>query len=252
MTQDDLPLRYLSPGLEDQDWQSFNDLPLRDVELSIYAGIWTGIASGRLQPGHKLDEAVLCDIYGVSRTVVRRVLYMLEEQGVVTLLPNRGAWVASPTLEEAFEIAEIVETALSHVVTSLAAKAHVIRPDAQERLARHLLAEQAANERGNWQNCRRLRMDFGTLLMFVHGNRSFAATWQRNAMQFCMALSLHQAIWNVVEEARFARGVADSVLAGNGAEAKLHVHSYLGSIVGTFRTKTAAIADLKSALTRRG
>lgn len=51
------------------------------------------ILSGLLKKGDKLTEQVICKQYQVSRTPVREALVVLETEGLVGLIPNRGAFV---------------------------------------------------------------------------------------------------------------------------------------------------------------
>ena len=48
------------------------------------------VASGELEPGERRVERVLCERIGVSRTSLREALRELENEGLVTNLPNRG------------------------------------------------------------------------------------------------------------------------------------------------------------------
>ena len=64
------------------------------------------IIEGALAPGTRLNERMLCDKLGVSRTPLREAFRVLAAQGLVALLPNRGAVV--PELDEA-DIAETFE-----------------------------------------------------------------------------------------------------------------------------------------------
>ena len=66
----------------------------------VYAHIFEAILEQRLAPGTKLSEEALGEIFGVSRTIIRRALSRLAHESVVLLRPNRGAVVASPTVEE--------------------------------------------------------------------------------------------------------------------------------------------------------
>lgn len=72
----------------------------------IYQRIQLGILERRLLPGAKLAEERLAEVTGVSRTKIREVLARLAHEQVVTLIPNRGAYVAQPTVEEAREMFE--------------------------------------------------------------------------------------------------------------------------------------------------
>lgn len=51
------------------------------------------ILDGFLVPGQRLRENLLCERYGVSRTLVRETLRQLESENLITVLPNRGAVV---------------------------------------------------------------------------------------------------------------------------------------------------------------
>jgi len=57
------------------------------------------ILSQDIPPGSDLDEAGLCDTYGISRTPLREVLHRLAGDGYVQLADNRSAKVASMDLE---------------------------------------------------------------------------------------------------------------------------------------------------------
>jgi DNA-binding GntR family transcriptional regulator len=69
-----------------------------------------------LRPGADLDEATLVEQYGVSRTPVREALIRLGANGLVTLLPNRGARVAPielHMLDEFFEALNLTQRAIT-------------------------------------------------------------------------------------------------------------------------------------------
>ncbi|GAA5231652.1 GntR family transcriptional regulator [Verticiella sediminum] len=70
------------------------------AEERIYRRVFDSIISQRLVPGTKLPESQLCELFGVSRSVVRQALQRLAHDHVVQLRPNRGAIVAVPTPEE--------------------------------------------------------------------------------------------------------------------------------------------------------
>jgi DNA-binding GntR family transcriptional regulator len=48
------------------------------------------ILNGRLGPGQRLIETMLCEAYGVSRTVIREALRQLESERLITVRPNLG------------------------------------------------------------------------------------------------------------------------------------------------------------------
>ncbi|WP_265517296.1 GntR family transcriptional regulator [Nitratireductor luteus] len=72
----------------------------------IYHGLRQAIVSHRLAPGTKLPEDELASIYSVSRTVIRSALQALAHDRLARLEPNRGAFVAKPSIKEAREVFE--------------------------------------------------------------------------------------------------------------------------------------------------
>jgi DNA-binding GntR family transcriptional regulator len=73
------------------------------------------ILEHRLAPGAKLTEAQLCEVFAVKRGTVRQALALLATEHLVDLEPNRGAFVASPSLQqvhEVFEMRRIIESAI--------------------------------------------------------------------------------------------------------------------------------------------
>lgn len=65
------------------------------------------IVSMRLQPGQRLVERELVEWSGVARTTIREALRQLAAEGLVAVIPRRGAVVAMPTPQEAEEIYQI-------------------------------------------------------------------------------------------------------------------------------------------------
>lgn len=94
----------------------------------VYAHIFDAILEQRLAPGTKLSEETLGEIFGVSRTIIRRALSRLTYEQVVQLRPNRGAVVASPSVDEArqvFAARRIIERAVIELATEHATDAEI-------------------------------------------------------------------------------------------------------------------------------
>lgn len=70
----------------------------------IYERILNGIMECRLLPGARLIEERLVELTGSSRARIRQVLSRLALEGVVIITPNKGACIASPSIEEAKEL----------------------------------------------------------------------------------------------------------------------------------------------------
>jgi DNA-binding GntR family transcriptional regulator len=81
----------------------------------IYLSISDAIIEHRLKPGARLREDALSEVFGVSRTGIRKILQRLALEQLVTLTPRRGASVTRPTADEAkdvFEARQLVECGL--------------------------------------------------------------------------------------------------------------------------------------------
>lgn len=70
------------------------------------------ILDGELPPGSRIAERALCERFGISRTPLREALKVLAAEGLVELLPHRGARVTRPSaaeLRDAFEVVAALE-----------------------------------------------------------------------------------------------------------------------------------------------
>ena len=72
-------------------------LPLRDV---VFQTLRQAILKGELQPGERLMEIKLAETLGVSRTPIREAIRKLELEGLVVMIPRKGAAVANITEKE--------------------------------------------------------------------------------------------------------------------------------------------------------
>lgn len=71
-----------------------------DKEHFIWQSLMTAIVEHQLPPGSKLPEEALAEVFGVSRTGIRKVLTRLATVQMITITPRRGAFVATPDVEE--------------------------------------------------------------------------------------------------------------------------------------------------------
>ena len=103
--------------------------------------IWLSIAEKRLRPGLRLKEEELAEVFDVSRARVRQVLAMLASDGLVTILPNRGAFVSEPTAQEAQDVFHVRKLVEDRVIERLIGR---LTPDDFARLEAHVAARIAA------------------------------------------------------------------------------------------------------------
>ena len=142
----------------------------RDEELDeeeIVSRIFEAIIDQRLPPGTKLSEAALCEAFGVGRMRIRQSLLLLSSREVVDILPNRGAFVASPTAEQAREVFEtrlMIEPNAARLAVERATEADL------EMLRQHLELEHEAHHGRKRREAIRLSGHFHVLVAQVAGN----------------------------------------------------------------------------------
>jgi DNA-binding GntR family transcriptional regulator len=158
-------------------------------EDAIYERILAAIFEHQLPPGTKLGEDRLAGIFGVSRARIRRVLPRLAHEGVVRLEPNRGAFVARPTVAEARDVFE----ARRAIEPAIVAKA-LAQPDQRgliARLRQHVTAERRARAAGDTRAIVRLSGEFHILLAEAAGNALLAKAMRELTSLTCLIIALY-------------------------------------------------------------
>lgn len=79
-------------------------LPLRDV---VFNTLRQAILRGELKPGERLMEIQLANKLGVSRTPIREAIRKLELEGLVLMIPRKGAEVAEITEKNLRDVLEV-------------------------------------------------------------------------------------------------------------------------------------------------
>ncbi|WP_378148384.1 GntR family transcriptional regulator [Cnuibacter sp. UC19_7] len=87
--------------------------PLRE---QVIAALRQAILDFQLKPGQRLVERELIEQLGVSRTTIREALRELTSEGLVTVVPQRGAMVSAPSLADAVDLYEVRASLESLVV----------------------------------------------------------------------------------------------------------------------------------------
>lgn len=108
--------------------------PLREVVIE---NIRDAILSGDFPAGMRLTELQLADEMGVSRTPIREAIRNLEQEGLVVMIPRRGAYVADVSIHDINEVYEI-RTALETLAAGLAAER--IEDSEIEEMDKYLIA----------------------------------------------------------------------------------------------------------------
>ena len=124
--------------------------PLKKTKLyeEISKQIISLINSGELKPGERLMEIHLADKLGVSRTPIREAIRKLELEGLVTMIPRRGAEVAQITEKNLKDVLE-VRRALDALTVELACERITDEELAQLEEAKELFVKSTKTKDAN-------------------------------------------------------------------------------------------------------
>ncbi len=125
------------------------------------------IIGKRLQPGCKLSEQVLGDLFNVSRAVVRQALIRLANDGLVTMERHRGAFVTRPTYREAVEIYDALTILEQGIMAQLAGR---MNADGWAELRHFVERQHMAVEEGNDELADQLGAGFHEVLIRLSRN----------------------------------------------------------------------------------
>ena len=165
------------------------DLPAEPGGEQIYRDLYGAILDQRLPPGTKLTEESLARVFGVSRTMIRNAILRLASDNIVLIRRNRGAVVASPSIEEAREIFEarrVVERALTMKL------AETLTPTQVEQLRDHIAQEVAAHAAGDRQRSIRLSGEFHLRLGAMAGNAVLHGFLQELVSRTSLIIALYE------------------------------------------------------------
>ncbi|MFN8924335.1 MAG: GntR family transcriptional regulator [Rhodospirillales bacterium] len=97
------------------------------IRQQVVKALRNAIIAGDLKPGQRLVEKDLCSLLGASRPPVREALRELESEGLIRIVPNRGAEVATLDAKGAESIYQV-----RAVLEALAAQLFAERADAAQ------------------------------------------------------------------------------------------------------------------------
>lgn len=167
-----------------------NNVDKSDASRDLYHQVYLAILEHRLPPGTKLGEDKLAKIFDVSRARVREILSRLSHEGVVELVPQKGAHVAKPSPKQARHVMEMRRLIEPGIVEKLIAS---LDDDKQAQLMAHLEAESAARKNGDTHAIIRLSGDFHFLLGDLCGNEFLARSIRELSTLTCLIIYLYDA-----------------------------------------------------------
>ncbi len=154
----------------------------------IYDRLLTAIVENRLRPGMQLVEERLASIFGVSRTKIREATSRLVHEGVATNLPNRGAFVATPTPAQALQLLAARRLIEPEIVRLLALNASRKQIAA---LRSHVNRETAARAAADPHAIVALSGEFHVLMAEMSGNDYLARMLRELEVLTCLVIILY-------------------------------------------------------------
>ncbi|MBF9060386.1 FCD domain-containing protein [Rhodobacterales bacterium HKCCSP123] len=193
----------------------------------VFLGVERAIHEHRLPPGTRLAEAELCEIYGVSRTIVRAGLQALTHSQLVTLVPNRGASVAKPTpadAQEVFEARELIEPRTAREAARHATPADI------ELLRRHSAEEHKALDARDYGRSLRLSGLFHTEIARISGQKTLLGFVDQLVSRSALIIALYWHRERARCDSQCHERLIDAIAAGKPDEAETLMRSHLVDI----------------------
>jgi len=193
----------------------------------IVDSITAAIVERRLMPGTKLAEQQIADIFKVSRTLVRQALNQLSRDRLVTLEPARGAFIATPSIEEArqvFAVRKMIESAL---MRELCAR---ITDEQVARLRVHLAREGDAVARTDVPGRTRLLADFHVVLAQMLGNQVLAELLNDLLSRCSLIALMYQSSHSAEHSADEHVSIVEALAARDARAAAKLMDSHLGNV----------------------
>lgn len=181
-------------------------------EDQIVSAILDAVAEQRLPAGAKLGEQALSDLFQCNRANVRRALATLAAQNVVDLRPNRGAFVVTPSPQEArdvFQARRAIERTIARQAASRAT------PENIAYLRENILAEAEAHRLNDKPTELRLTRQFHMYLAQIAGNQVLERFLSELTMRSTLILGIYSlSAHSCASEAEHMR-IVDALEAGD-------------------------------------
>lgn len=202
------------------------------VDQKIYDSVLKAVMSQRLPPGTKLTEASLCELFAVSRTIVRKAIQRLAHDHILELRPNRGAIIAQPTPQETREIfaaRRAIEAAIVPLAAANATRAQITR------LRQIVREEHASFHSGDHAKWIRLGGEFHILLSDSAGNPVLTRFLRELVSRCSLIIALYQAPGKTACPNDEHEQLIDAIAAGDAALAVRMMDQHLLDIERALR-----------------
>jgi DNA-binding GntR family transcriptional regulator len=187
------------------------------LEEKVYVELQDAILSEKLKQGESLTELALSEKLGVSRTPVRSALQRLAEDGLVKIVPNRGAVVLGVTKDDILDIYRI-RMRLEGLASAMSAVK--MSDEDKQKLTDNVELSEFYLQRNNTEHSKELDTSFHSLIYEASGSRVLARILSDLHLNTKGYRRISLAIPGRLEKtAEEHRGILNAILAGNAEEA---------------------------------
>lgn len=188
------------------------------LEEKVYDELSEAILSGKYRKGDALTETVLSKTLGVSRTPVRSALHRLAEEGLVEVVPNRGAVVIGVTEEDLIDIYRI-RMRLEGLASAIAAEK--MSDEGKKKLLENVELSEFYMSKKDCERFKELDTDFHRIIYRATESRTLErilSDLHRNSKAYRkLSLTVPGRAEKTAEE---HRGILDAILSGDAKKAE--------------------------------
>lgn len=203
--------------------------------------VLTAIWEHRLPPGTKLVEERLGGVFGVSRTKIRQALTRLAHDKILAVYPNRGTFVASPTVEEArhvFNARRLFEPALVRLISETATNEQIAR------LRKSVLLESQARATNDRRAIIRLSGEFHVLIAEIGGNPYLLKSLRELASLTCLIIALYDSPHNPACPHHEHGAILNAIQARDGERAAALMLNHLDHVERALDLRPPSAEDI--------
>ncbi|WP_263733315.1 GntR family transcriptional regulator [Albidovulum marisflavi] len=194
----------------------------------VHEALRQAIIEQQLSPGARLPEDMIGDSFGTSRTIAREALLRLSVEGLVDLRPNRGAFVANPTLDEGRDIFVVRRGLERMVVLQLAGQLNADQIAELQRMLDHEEMTGARDER----EAIRLAGEFHLRLAEMTGNKLLVHYLRETVSRCSLVLTIYGRPHSVDCGIDEHRQIIEALIAGQGDQAADLMEHHIEQVAG--------------------
>jgi len=203
-----------------------------DVSERIRVTLAAAIGEGALKPGSKILEEAIAEHFGVSRTVVRGALGVLESDHLLERKRNRGTFVAEPSVEQARHLFEARRQLEGILLAFVVDRATPEQLDSLEKLADE---EEQIHHHGDEKSKTVLSGKFHIVLAELAGNPVLTEMLTKIVARLSLVMSLYEEDRKDDCGADHHRQIVAALKAKDLAKARALMDHHLADIEGRVR-----------------